>query len=145
MVFEKILVPLDGSTHSMHALKEGIEIAKNFDGKITLIHVYSKHLVAIPETLAHLEGVPRLIEAAHGTGVDILSDGETRVKTEGVPVETLLREGHTASEIVEMCEEGNFDLIVMYTTDISGIKEKFVGSVSDEVIRHGHCPVLVVK
>ena len=40
-VFEKILVPLDGSEHSLNALEKAIQIAKKFDGKITLINVYS--------------------------------------------------------------------------------------------------------
>ncbi|MEM1551251.1 MAG: universal stress protein, partial [Candidatus Bathyarchaeia archaeon] len=40
-MFNKILVPLDGSEHSLRALGIAIKIAKKFDGKITLIHVYS--------------------------------------------------------------------------------------------------------
>jgi len=40
-LFEKILVPLDGSEHSMRALAKAVQIAKKFDGKITLVHVCS--------------------------------------------------------------------------------------------------------
>ena len=50
-LFEKILVPLDGSDHSLRALEIAIQIAKKFDGKITLIHVYSVAItpVIMPE------------------------------------------------------------------------------------------------
>jgi nucleotide-binding universal stress UspA family protein len=40
-MFKNILVPLNGSKHSLRALNVAIQIAKKFDGKITLIHVYS--------------------------------------------------------------------------------------------------------
>ena len=40
-MFERILVPLDGSEHSLRALEMAKQIAKEFGGKITLIHVYS--------------------------------------------------------------------------------------------------------
>ena len=119
-MFEKILVPLGGSEHSMHALKNAVQIAKKFDGKITLIHVYS---VAYPvsvsittldtETSA-LELSSKLAEAARKVGASILSDGEKRVKAEAVPVETLLKEGHSVEVILKTAKEGEFDLIVMH-------------------------------
>ena len=47
-LFEKILVPLDGSEHSLHALEKALQIAKKFEGKITLIDVYSVRLAHLP-------------------------------------------------------------------------------------------------
>ncbi|MEM3789229.1 MAG: universal stress protein, partial [Candidatus Bathyarchaeia archaeon] len=58
---------------------------------------------------------------------------------------TVLREGHVVQEIVRAAEEGKFDLIVMGARGISRIKELILGSVSDGVIRHAPCPVLVTK
>ena len=120
LLFEKILVPLDGSEHSVHALKKAVQIAKKFDGKITLIHAYLiVYPVGIsPITLAETatfasELVSKLVETAREAGNGILADGETMVKAEGVPVETLLREGHAVGEILKTAKEGTFDLIVM--------------------------------
>ncbi|MGA9388627.1 MAG: universal stress protein, partial [Candidatus Bathyarchaeia archaeon] len=50
-LFNKILVPLDGSEHSLKALERATEIAKKFSGKITLIHVYSVSIqpIMLPE------------------------------------------------------------------------------------------------
>ena len=142
-LFEKILVPLDGSEHSLHALEKAVQIAKKFDGKITLIHVYSTAwLISKPRELTIL---PKLIEEAREAGNDILADGEKKVKAEGVEVKTLLREGHTVGEILKTCREGKFDLIVMGARGLSTIKEIFLGSVSHGVTRHAPCPVLVVK
>jgi nucleotide-binding universal stress UspA family protein len=139
-MFEKILVPLDGSEYSIKALEVAVQIALGFKGKITLIHVYSIGGLAISPT-----PVRGFIEAIRKVGADILADGEKRVKAEGVHVETLLLEGHAVEQIVKTCKEGKFDLVVMGARGLSKIKEMFLGSVSDGVTRHACCPVLVVK
>jgi nucleotide-binding universal stress UspA family protein len=139
-MFEKILVPLDGSEHSIKALEVAVQIALRFDGKITLIHAYSISGFAISAT-----PVQEFIEATRKAGADILADGEKRVKAEGVHVETLLLEGHAVEQIVKTCKEGKFDLVVMGARGLSRIKEILLGSVSDGVTRHAYCPVLVVK
>ena len=127
----------------MHALEKAIEIAKKFDGKITLIHVYSiAWLISKPRQLTML---PKLIEATREDGNNILADGEKKVKGEGIQVETLLREGHTVDKILRTCREGEFDLIVIGARGLSTIKEILLGSVSHGVTRHACCPVLVVK
>lgn len=104
------------------------------------MHVYSIGGFAISPT-----PVNEFIEAIRKMGADILADGERRVKSEGVKVESLLIEGHTVEQIVKTCREGKFDMIVMGARGLSRIKEMLLGSVSDGVIRHAPCPVLVVK
>ena len=155
-MFEKILVPLDGSEHSLRALKIAIEIAKKFDGKTTLIHVYSVGVrpIVMPEpTTLTPPSVPimtpadfsKVVDAARKAGTTILTDGENTVKAEGVQVEILLKEGNTVQEILKTAKEGDFDLIVMGARGLSKIREILLGSVSDGVIRNAPCPVLVTK
>jgi len=155
-LFEKILVPLDGSEHSLRALKTAIQIAKKFGGKATLIHVYSvtARPVTMPEPTTLIPPavpvmtpteVSRVAEVARKAGSSILADGEEKVKAEGVQVEEILIEGNTVREILRAAREGEFDLIVIGARGISKIREIFLGSVSDGVIRNAPCPVLVVK
>jgi nucleotide-binding universal stress UspA family protein len=155
-LFEKILVPLDGSEHSLRALEIAVRVAKNFNAKITLIHVYSVGVrpIVMPEpTTLTPPSVPimppadfsKVVEATRKVGANILTDGEKRVKAEGVQVETLLREGHTVQEILKTARDGKFDLIVIGARGISKIREIILGSVSDGVIRNAPCPVLVTK
>ena len=154
-MFEKILVPLDGSEHSMRALDIAIQIAKKFKGKITLIHVYSVGVrpVVVPEPATFTPGIPimapveysKVAEAVKEAGARILAEGVEKAKAQGVDVETMLREGHTVHEIVRAAEEGGFNLIVMGARGISRIKEMILGSVSEGVIRNAPCPVLVTK
>ena len=156
LLFEKILVPLDGSEHSLKALEIAIQIAKKFDGKITLIHVYSVTIrpVIMPEpttltppmipAMTPAE-VSKAVEATRKAGASILTDGEQKVKAEEVQVETLLKEGHTVQEIIRTAKEGKFDLIVIGGRGISKIRELLLGSVTDGVIHHAPCPILVIK
>ena len=153
-MFSKILVPLDGSEHSLKALEEAVQIAKEFSGKITLIHVYSVQPIMMPEpstvtslNIPILTGaeVSVMIEAARKWGNKILEDGEQRIKAMNVQVEKLLVEGHAVEEIVRAANEGNFDLIAIGARGVSHMREMLLGSVTDGVIHHAHCPVLVIK
>ncbi len=155
-MFERILVPLDGSSHSSEALRIAIQMAKMFNGRITLINVYAvgiRPIVMSEPTTLTPPSVPimapadfsKVVEAARRAGNTILVDGENKIRAEGVQVETLLKEGHTVQEILETAKEGQFDLIVMGARGVSKIREILLGSVSDGVIRNAPCPVLVTK
>jgi nucleotide-binding universal stress UspA family protein len=153
-LFQKILVPLDGSEHSLKALDEASQIAKMSSAKLTLIHVYSVQPIMIsePSPSGYLgppvftgADVSRMIEAAEKFGNRILQDGEQRIRATGVQVEKKLVEGHTVQEIVRAANDGNFDLIVIGARGLSHIKEMFLGGVTDAVIHHAHCAVLVIK
>lgn len=155
-MFDKILVPLDGSEHSFKALEVATQIAKKFDGKITLLHVYSTPVrsISVPETttlpppiipaITPMEAA-RIAEAARKTGNEILTKGEQKVKAENVPVEKIMIEGSTVQAIVKTAVEEKFNLIVMGARGISRIREILLGSVSDGVLRNAPCPVLIVK
>jgi len=155
-MFEKVLVPLDGSEHSDRALETAIQISKKFRSKMTLLHVYSvvvPGVIAPEPTTLTPAGVPvvtsaevaQMVEAARMVGSRVLTDGEQKVKSANVKVETVLREGNTVQEIIALAKEGEFDLIVMGARGISRIRELLMGSVSEGVIKNAHCPVLVVK
>jgi nucleotide-binding universal stress UspA family protein len=155
-VFHKILVPLDGSEHSDRALETALQIATKFDGKVTLLHVYSVTVtpVVIPEpTTLNPTGVPiatsaevsKMVDAARDAGKKILADAEQKVREKNVEVETLLREGNSSQEIVKTAKEGQFDLIVIGARGVHRIRDLLMGSVTEGVVKHASCPVLVVK
>jgi nucleotide-binding universal stress UspA family protein len=144
-MFEKILVPLDGSDHSTYALEKAIQIAKKFDGKVTLLHAYTPHVVSLPKEYAHAEATPEMVEISREAGANILEQAKDRVETESVQFETLLKMGQAVETIVSVAENGDFDLIVIGARGLSTIKELLLGSVSHGVTAHAKCPVLVVK
>lgn len=153
-MFRKILVPLDQSEHSSKALNVAIQIAKKFAGEITLLHVYSNVLMPIVKPGSPtLTSVPvlapeyslKMIEVTRDTGDQILAEGKGRVGNEGIKVSTLLVEGHVVQEIVRVSREGAFDLIIMGARGVSHIKEMLMGSVTDGVMHHVTCPVLITR
>ena len=140
VVFEKILVPLDGSEHSLDALEKAIQIAKKFDSKITLVHLYSISVFKLTPSQ-----IDDYVLELRKVGEEILAEGQKKAYAEDVPVETQLKEGHVVEGIVELARDRNFDLIVIGARGISKLKELFLGSISHGVTLHAPCPVLVVK
>jgi len=139
-LFEKILVPLDGSEQSLWALGKAVQIAKKVGGEITLIHVYSVSPLAITPIQVY-----EYAQAMRKHGEGILADSQKKAEAEGVHVQTLLVDGHTVEEILKAAREGNFSLIVIGARGLSKMQELLMGSVSDGVTRLAPCPVLIVR
>lgn len=155
-LFRKILVPLDGSEHSQRALEIAIQIARNFNGESTLLHVYSANVapVVIPEpTTLNPTGVPiatsaevtKMIDVVRDAGKKILADAEERVRKDNVGVETAIREGNSTNEIVKAAKEGQFNLIVIGAKGTHRMRDLLMGSVTEGVVKNAPCPVLIVK
>lgn len=141
MIFQKILVPLDGSEHSKRALEAAVQIAKGLNSKLVLLTVYS----VTPAPAVGPEVVMVAIEHSRDFGKKILAEAEEKVRSEKIEVETELAEGNAVEVIVKKSKEEKFDMIVMGARGLSTIKKIFVGSVSDGVIKKAPCPVLIVK
>jgi len=151
-MFDKILVPLDRSDHSRRALDVAIQIAKKFYGKLTLVHIYSvAPSIIIPESpplaMPYAPSIyaSKFEEAARKEGNSILADGKRRAEAEKVEAEVMLREGHTVQEIIRVTREDDYGLIVMGARGVSRIREMLLGSVTDGVMHHVDCPVLIVR
>jgi nucleotide-binding universal stress UspA family protein len=134
-LYKKILVPIDGSAHSIRALQEAIKVAKIAGGAITIINVQPSR--------------PKLTstaQAINGTEENIiLVEGKKLVQAEGVFAETLLLEGNIVDRIVEAAKEGNFDLIIIGARGLSRFREVLLGSVSHGVVEKAPCPVTVTR
>jgi nucleotide-binding universal stress UspA family protein len=69
-----------------------------------------------------------------------------RVKQEGVSVaEAYLVRGRPDREVVHLSEEIGAGLIILGSRGLGGVRRALMGSVSDSVVRHAHCPVLIVR
>ena len=131
-----------------------IELMRKFEGKITLINVYS---TVVPQTqpinglsapaLSGTSGAiaAKIAEDAKRNGEQVLDDTERFVKEQGISVAKVLREGDTVNEIVAEAKTGGYDLIVVGHRGMSKLKEILLGSVSEGVSHKAPCPVLIVK
>jgi len=156
IMFNNILVAVDGSEHSKRALNYALELAEKFDGKITLIHVFSSAVLITPamDTLSTPPTIPphaspaiaaKIAEEAKKKGEQILNEAEQVVKQRGISVDKVIREGDAVREIAGLAQEGKFDLVVVGHRGLSKLKEFFLGAVSEGVSHKAPCPVLIVK
>jgi nucleotide-binding universal stress UspA family protein len=153
-MFANILVPLDGSALSEHALPMAQHLSRSSATTLHLLQVISlrPELEALrgsgDESVTVLEmaqdAARRLREAQTARGKAYLEGLAGQLQHAGLQVTTALREGAADENIVAYAKEHAIDLIVMSTHGHSGFKRFFLGSVTDRVIRAGQTPVLVL-
>lgn len=135
-MYQKILVPVDGSEHSKRALHEALKIAKMTSGTISLLNVLNK-------SLSHnSSNQPNRQDKTQNT---TLIEGQKIAQEEGIAVETLQLEGNVIDQIVKTAKEGKFDLIVVGARGLSKLEEIMLGSVSHGVLENSPCPVIVTR
>ena len=151
----KILLATDGSSEAELATRTAVDLSQRTDSELHVIHVSDVHPTALlyPEA-TDPEGVempdPILVEdferRSEQRGREVLDEEVERVRSAGGTVaQAHLMMGGAAREIVHLAEDLGADLIVMGSRGRGGIRRALMGSVSDSVIRHAHCPVLVVR
>jgi nucleotide-binding universal stress UspA family protein len=154
-VFTKILVPVDGSKYSQDAVEYALKIARLTDAKIIVLHVV--HLPTYAYAYSGGQGVspvaipaplPLEVSENEKTAAKKLVDDVAKMADEaGVDVETKIVDRHPSvpDAIIQFASEADVDLIVMGTKGKTGIKRFLLGSVTESVVHHAHCPVLVVR
>jgi nucleotide-binding universal stress UspA family protein len=141
----RILLATDGSEEAELAALRAVELADATESELHVVHVgvVPSFLVSYPGTLGY-EG--KLYEQVQVRSRELLRKQSWRVKAAGGTVAGAhLRMGAVALEIVALAEELGADLIVMGSRGLGGVRRVLMGSVSDSVVRHAHCPVMIVR
>jgi nucleotide-binding universal stress UspA family protein len=141
----RILLATDGSEEAELAATRAVDIAEKTDSELHVVHVgvVPSFLASYPGTLGYER---RLYNQIEEDSRQLLRELSWRVKLAGGTVAgTHLRMGQVALEIVALAEELGVGLIVMGSRGLGGVRRALMGSVSDSVVRHAHCPVLVVR
>ena len=141
----RILLATDGSEEAELATLRAVDLAERTDSELHVVHVgvLPTFLESYPGTLGYYG---KLYEQIEEESRELLRELSWRVKVAGGTVAgTHLRMGAVAVEIVALAEELGADLIVMGCRGRRGIRRAIEGSISDAVIRHAPCPVLVVR
>ena len=138
----KILLATDGSREAQLAATTAADLAKSTGSELHVVHVGELPLVYHPERHAyraeyeeHEKESQRLLEAqvepVKGTGATV--------------AQAHLRMGRADEEIVDLAQSLGIGLIVMGSRGRGRIRRALMGSVSDSVVRHAHCPVTIVR
>ena len=139
---KKILIPTDGSEHSIHAAEYGISIAKIHKAQITVVYVLDEVVIDRFTKVTERDDIERELKA----------DGQRYVnyvlglaQQAGIEASSLIAKGRPFEQIVHLANGLDMDLIVMGTYGRRGSERILLGSVAERVIEYAYCPVLVVK
>ena len=141
----RILLATDGSEQAELAALRAVELADATDSELHVVHVgvVPIFLQSYPGTLGYYG---KLYEQIEEVSRELLRKQSLEVKAAGGTVAGAhLRIGQVDLEIVALAEELGAGLIVMGSRGLGGVRRALMGSVSDSVVRHAHCPVLVVR
>jgi len=146
-MYQKILVPVDGSATSEKALATALGLAKAFGSQLRLVHVV--------EEMAYLAGYDQfggysgeLIRVMRETGRKILDEAGARVAAEGVAVDSVLFDEfgeRLAETVAREAAAWQADLIVVGTHGRRGMRRALLGSGAEQIIRLAPVPALVVR
>jgi nucleotide-binding universal stress UspA family protein len=149
-MFNRILVPVDGSQEAERAVAVAIEEARHQrpPAEVTLVNVVPPIPMAkaIPGGLDYLHRyLPDLEEDRRKQARGILAKTSQPLREKGISVRTIVLEGHPAEAILNYAREQGQDLIVMGSRGLTGTSEFLLGSVSNAVVHHAECAVLIVR
>src|SRR3712207_420087 len=138
-----ILVATDGSREAALAVTTAADLAKSTDSELHVVHVGEMPLVYHPERHAY-----RAEYEEHEREAQQLLEAQLE-RIEGADATLLaqshLRMGRADEEIVELAQSIDAGMIVMGSRGQGRIRRALLGSVSESVVRHAHCPVTIVR
>lgn len=140
---KKILVPTDFSEQAENALKVAAQLAKKHGSEIYLLHMLEIPLqeVDMMNSPSPLPEAMFFMKLAQQKFEDLLS----RDYLEGLVVYDIVKNYPSFSSVIDTCHEYNVTLIVMGSHGATGLKEMFIGSNAEKVVRTSDLPVLVIK
>lgn len=140
--YKKIMVAVDGSKEAELAFKKAVNVARRNDSELLLAHVIDTRAF---QTISSLDGL--MMEQASEMAKQTLADYQKMANDSGVSkVKAIIEYGSPKSVIAkELPDTEKVDLIMLGATGLNAVERLFIGSVSEYVIRHAVCDVLVVR
>ncbi len=143
-IFKNILIPVDGSSYSLAAVRIAGRLAKIHLSKVTILHVID---IQVEEQLCRFnkeqcESIKiNMEEEAQG----LVEHMKRELSTLGLEAHTIVIRGTPHEVILDISAQESVDLIVMGKLGRRGIKRILLGSVAERVIEFSRCPVLLVN
>ncbi|RJS89452.1 hypothetical protein DRO56_05470 [Candidatus Bathyarchaeota archaeon] len=153
MMIKRILVPIDGSEPSNRALDYALDLAEELDAEVVILSVVPPVILPVFSEEPGITPIitPRDIDRYNSklraTFENVLTEAlaRARAKKPNLRVSTKLLEGRPADKIVEVAEREGFDLIIMGSRGLSGLRELLLGSTTRRVADHCTKPLLIIK
>ena len=146
----KILLATDGSGDADLAARTAVDLANSTNSELHVVTVapgVPDPAYGVHEASFRYETYEEVAEAMRKDAQEVIDEQVERVQEAGGKVAEahLITGGRKDQAIVRLSEEIGAGLIVMGSRGLSGLRRALMGSVSDSVVRHAHCPVLIVR
>ncbi|MEJ8856905.1 universal stress protein [Variovorax robiniae] len=146
-MYERILVPIDGSNTSLQGLDEALRLASLTHGRLLLVHIVDqlKYLTGYESAAVYMSDLLPYMQEA---GEQILRQGLERAQGAGISAETLVFTALTervADVVVRQANAWKADLIVIGTHGRHGLGRVLLGSDAEQILRVAPVPVLLVR
>jgi universal stress protein A len=139
--FDRILVPVDFSAHSLKAFSQALRFAHQFHAELILVHIVEQ--IIYPGDWMY---PPIAMSDVATEKRDEIAEKLKRLGAgSGVPTREIVRRGRAWQEIVEIAKECKVDLVIVATHGYTGLRHVLLGSVAEKVVRHAPCPVFTVR
>ncbi len=145
---KKILLAVDGSEYTKKVVEKGLALAEGLSAEVTIATVVGEYVFSPRVSLQFTDdNWDRINKHLKKEAEEIVEEAAKPFRDKGLHVITKAVIGHQApaDAICKLAREGEFDLIVLGSRGLRGIKEMFLGSVSNKVVHMGCTSVLVVK
>jgi nucleotide-binding universal stress UspA family protein len=139
----RILVPIDFSEHSKHALRYAKQIAKSYNARLQLLHVIEKVIHPPFYAQEYYRDLQRM-ESFQQRSKEALQQFLEETEGPKLSAEVHVIEGRAAADITMCAKDFASDLIVIATHGLTGIEHLLMGSVTEKVVRRASCPVFTV-
>ncbi len=143
-MFKKILYPTDFSDVSKKALSSILELKTADEQEVVILHVIDSRNLDVMAQYVPSE-IVRTRESLEQISLDKAQEIANQLKGKGFAVKIRVEEGIPSRNILEAEEEESVSSIVIGSHGVSNLKEIFLGSVSEKVIRKAKNPVVVIK
>ena len=138
-MFSNILIAVDGSESASKAFHRAIYLAQKCNSTLDLVHVVQCEVGG--DSASTFE----MIEDLKDKAKKMLEEYRVEAAKNNVPIQITIMQGDPAKVIIERAKAKSYDLIIMGTRGRSSFKELLIGSVSQKVMHHASCPVMVVR
>lgn len=140
-MYDRILVPTDGSENTAAAIEQALGLAETYGAEVHALYVVNTGAMPSPE----IDFREEFVREGERIGREATESVVGAAREAGVGATASIVRGTPYEEILEYAEDNDVDLIVMGTHGRTGLGHFLLGSVAERVIRHSDLPVLVVR
>ncbi|WP_336022100.1 universal stress protein [Halobellus salinisoli] len=141
-MYDRVLVPTDGSECADHAIDHALDIAAQYDAELRVLSVIDSRDVSHSAPAISPNQIEKTLRERAESVVEAVAE---RAEEAGVRVVTAVEAGIPDDVVVEYAEDSDCDLIVMGTHGRTGLERYLLGSVTERTVRRSSVPVLTVR